>query len=159
MTIDVQGEEAQEALVEVEEDLVVEEEEEAREDPKCIRQPALIAVTDVKFHLSLHMANRFTVIIVLKRMTIQEQIDPIDREEEASEKEISEDLILKTDKCIKPLALIAATDVKSPSGLQVINLFTAVIALVAAKAGILDQKNLINPRSSMNGWIKNWIKS
>ena len=146
MTIDVQEVEVEEVLVEVAEEVLVEvAEEEVEEDQKCIRQLALIAVKNVKFHLGHLPENQFTAMIVLKEMEILDQAGPIDLEGE-----ISEDPVLKTGKCIKQLVLNAAIDVKSPSGPQAINLFTAVIALAEVKAGIPDQKNLTNPRNSMN---------
>jgi len=119
-------------------------EEEIKEDLKCIRQLAPIAVTDVKSRLNPQVINLFTVVIVLKET---ETLGPIEGTCPLG-KEIPEEAVLETNECIKLPALIAETDAKFPSNPLVKNLFTVVIVLVVAVVEILGQVDRIKVASS-----------
>ena len=140
-----------------EEEILEDPEDETQEDLKCIRQLVLIAAADAKSLLSQHMASRFFAVIVLREVVIPDQEGLIDQEveisedpEEGIEADSEAEEIEKDPKCIRQRAPNAAIYEKSPIDLLVINLFTAMIALVKAKAGVLNQKNPINPVSSIS---------
>ena len=103
---------------------------------RCIKQPAEIVATNVKYHLSQETINLFTVTIVFKiinQKEVKEETKEVVEEEQvvmAGTTEVDHDLVVEEEemtdleRCIKQPAEIVATNVKYHLSQEMLDQFT-----------------------------------